>query len=190
MAEPLHTPLEAAHRSAGAKFMEFGGWLMPLQYSGIVEEHRAVRARAGLFDISHMGKIEVRGQGGPDFIQRMTPNDTAKLSANQAQYSFLLAEDGGVIDDIIVYRLEDRLLLIVNAAGRGGDLAWLREHAPAGVELTDKTEELAMLAVQGPASQELLQPLAGADLASLSSYHACPTTVAGIQTLVLRTGYT
>ncbi len=126
------TPLYAAHRRAGAKMVEFAGWEMPVQYRGVIEEHLAVRSIAGLFDVSHMGEIEVRGAGALDFCQRLTANDVARLKPFQAQYSFLLNEQGGVVDDVIIYRVKaEDYFICVNASNIDKDFAWLASQAGA-----------------------------------------------------------
>jgi aminomethyltransferase len=157
------TPLFDRHQAAGARLVPFAGWEMPVQYAGVREEHLAVRERAGVFDVSHMGEVETHGPGALDFLQRMLSNDVSKITVGGAQYSVLCREDGGVLDDLFTYRLaEDRFLTVTNAANHAKDLAWLRTHA-AGfeVELVDRLDDYAMLAVQGPAARSLVAPLLG-----------------------------
>jgi aminomethyltransferase len=186
------TPLHECHLEAGARLVPFAGWEMPVQYGGVVEEHRAVRERAGLFDVSHMGEIEVWGPAATDFLQSLTPNDVTRLVPGQAHYSALLTESGTFLDDLLVYRLGDeRFLLVVNAGPREGDLEWIRTHAPErGVEVTDRSEETALIALQGPRSSSILAPLTTVDLGALRYYHFIEGTVGGVEVLLSRTGYT
>src|SRR5216110_4102522 len=170
-AAPLKkTPLNARHRASGAKMVSFGGWDMPVEYSGIVNEHLAVRTRAGIFDVSHMGEIEIAGKDALAAVQRITSNDAAKLATGQAQYSGLLTPQGTFVDDLLVYRLAPaHFLLVVNAGNIAKDYAWMAEHIqPAGdVVAVDASSRYALIAVQGPEAQNVLQPLTGIDLASI-----------------------
>ena len=185
------TALYAAHRRAGAKFVEFAGWEMPVQYRGVIEEHLAVRSKAGLFDVSHMGEIEVRGPGALEFCQRLTANDVARLQLFHAQYNFLLNERGGVIDDVIIYRVKPEAYFIcVNASNVDKDFAWLVNHANAGVEVENQSAMYAQLALQGPAAEAILQPLTSLSLAALNSFQFQFADVAAIRCMVARTGYT
>ena len=171
--------------------VDFAGWRLPVQYTGLVEEHRAVRAAAGLFDVSHMGEIRVRGGGARDFVQRMTPNDVRRLEPGQAHYSALLTEEGTYIDDLLVYLLAaDDLLLVVNAANAAGDFAHLRQHAPADVDLDDVSADYALLALQGPRAVDILGPLTPAAPGELGYYRFVETEVAAAPVLLSRTGYT
>ncbi len=196
MSEELkHTPLHDAHVRAGAKLVEFAGWRMPVQYSGVIEEHRAVRSAAGLFDVSHMGEIRVSGAGAERFLQRMTPNDVAKLRPGRAHYSSLLTEEGTYIDDLLVYSLgEGRYLLVVNASNADGDHRWLADHLEAGaagdLELADVSGDYALLALQGPAATEVLQGLTDVALAEIKRYGFAEGRVNGGDAIVSRTGYT
>lgn len=163
---------------------------MPVQYAGIVDEHHAVRRRVGLFDVSHMGEIEVRGQDALASLQKVTVNDVSRLRDGRAQYSLMCLPDGGVIDDIIVYRLRrDRFLLCVNAANTEKDLDWLRQHA-RGAEVVDRSPEFAQLALQGPLATETLRGIAKAPLKELAPFAFAEGTVAGYPALLARTGYT
>src|SRR5215475_9382023 len=149
------TPLNAVHRASGAKMVPFGGWDMPVEYSGLISEHMAVRKAAGLFDVSHMGEFEVEGSGALAFLQRVTANDVAKLADGQGQYSALPLSNGAPVDDVIVYRrAPERFLVVVNAANREKDWSWLQEQSPSGCALTDKSDAYALLALQGPLAQE------------------------------------
>jgi aminomethyltransferase len=186
------TPLYDEHRALGARMVEFGGWDMPVQYSSILEEHRAVRTRAGLFDVSHMGEFRVEGPGALDFLQHLVPNDVSRLAVNQALYTQLCLPDGGTIDDLIIYRLgENRYMMVVNAANIDKDFAWVKEHSGAySVTLTNISDETVLLALQGPQAQSILQPLTPIDLTTIAYYHCTPGQVAGIDCIISRTGYT
>ena len=186
------TPLFDRHLAADARLVPFAGWEMPVQYAGVRGEHLAVRQRAGVFDVSHMGELETRGPGAEAFLQRMLSNDASKIPVGGAQYSVLCREDGGVLDDLFTYRLgEDRFLTVTNAANHAQDLAWLRAHAERfEVELVDRLDELAMLAVQGPAARALLAPLLGAGEQLPGRFRTAELTVAGVPALVCGTGYT
>jgi aminomethyltransferase len=170
--------------------VDFAGWEMPVQYAGILAEHRAVRERAGLFDVSHMGEIEVRGPGALAACQWLTTNDLTRIDDGAAQYTLLCQPDGGVVDDVIVYRLAgDRFLFCVNASNRAADFAWMREHSP-GVDLIDRSDELAQLALQGPRATEILARLTRLPLAEVRSFRFVSGAVGGSDALVARTGYT
>ena len=186
------TPLYEAHVAAGARMVPFGGWEMPVQYVGIIEEHRAVRTRAGLFDVSHMGEVDVQGPGAIPFVQRLVTNDVAKLAVGQALYTPMCTPDAGVIDDLLVYRMSDAdLMLVVNAANTPQDLAWIRDHTAPGVRITDRSAEIALLAFQGPRAPAILQTLTAVPLAEIKYYWFRPnSTVAGRTVILSRTGYT
>ncbi len=194
------TPLHGWHVAHGARMVPFGGWDMPVQYAtGVLTEHHAVRAGVGLFDIGHMGQVDVAGPGALAWLQWLVPTDVSRLELGQAQYSLLCAPDGGTIDDIIIYRLgDDRFLLIVNAANADADVAWMRaclanpDHGidPAGIDLVSHGDARTLVAVQGPRSLEVLQRIADTDLTALGYYRALPATISGTPGLVARTGYT
>jgi aminomethyltransferase len=185
------TPLHKIHREANAKMVPFGGWDMPVEYSGLIGEHMAVRKAAGLFDVSHMGEFEVTGPGSLAFLQRVTSNNVAKLRDGQAQYSALPLPNGAPVDDVIVYRYTaDRYLLVVNAANLTKDWQWLNSQTPEGCELRDRSDEVALLALQGPAAQAILQPLTPLPLGDIGFYHFAEGPVAGAPAVVARTGYT
>ena len=171
--------------------VEFAGWEMPVQYQGVIDEHRAVRSRAGLFDVSHMGEIEVRGNGALEFCQRMTANDVSRIKRFQAQYNLLLNERGGVIDDVIFYRLEESIFFIcVNASNSDKDFAWLSERSGSTVEVENVSAKYAQLALQGPRAEKILQTLTAVALADLKSFYFAFGDVASIRCLIARTGYT
>lgn len=184
------TPLFAAHRDAGAKLVPFGGWEMPVQYTGVRSEHEAVRTAIGVFDVSHMGEVEVSGPGAEAFLQRVLSNDLARLAVGGAQYSLICDEDGGVLDDVFAYRLApERFLVVTNAANHESDFAWMRGHAAGfDAEITDAAERYAMLAVQGPVARERVQALA--DSALPPRMQAARRVVHGREMLVCGTGYT
>jgi len=185
------TALNAAHRRLGARMVEFGGWDMPVEYSGIVPEHMAVRTRVGLFDVSHMGEVEVRGQGALPLLQNVTCNDVSRLKIGQAQYSGLMNERGGMVDDLLVHRTgEQDYLLCVNASRREADTDWIAGHNQPGAEVRNTSDEYSQLAVQGPRSLAVLQPLASVELAPLKYYWFTRGKVCGTDSLIARTGYT
>ena len=185
-----HTPLEAVHIELGAKMVPFGGWYMPVQYTSILDEHAAVRQQVGIFDISHMGQILVAGAGAQAWLNRMLANNVAKLEPGQGQYSFLLNERGGVIDDLIIYReAADRFFAVVNAARIEQDFFWLAQHQPEDVTLANESELWAGLAVQGPLSAAVFARLF--DGVSLPSRNGILRfTHQGQELIVCRTGYT
>jgi aminomethyltransferase len=186
------TPLHAAHVKAGARMVPFGGWDMPVQYRGIIEEHRTVRAAVGLFDVSHMGEFEVEGPGALDALQRVTTNDVAALVAGQVQYSLICAPDGGIVDDATVYRLgPDHYMVTVNAGNIDKDWAWVGEQGSAtGARWRNVSADTGLIAVQGPKAEALVARLADLDVRGIAYYHAVRGRVAGVPTLVSRTGYT
>src|SRR5213592_5189218 len=164
------TPLNARHRASGAKMVPFGGWDMPVEYSGLSNEHTAVRTRAGIFDVSHMGEIEIAGRDALAAVQRISSNDASKLQVGQAQYSGLLSPQGTFIDDLLVYRLAPaHFLLVVNASHVPRDYAWIAEQIKAvgDAVAVDASSRYALLALQGPAARDVLQPLTGVELTDL-----------------------
>jgi aminomethyltransferase len=187
------TPLHARHATAGAKLVPFAGWEMPVQYTGIREEHTAVRERVGIFDVSHMGQVETSGAGALALLQRLLSNDVAKLAEGGAQYSVLCNEQGGVLDDLFTYRLgPDRYLTVTNAANHARDFAWFQRHAREhgdDVTVTDRIDDYAMLAVQGPQARGLVATLTDEELPK--RFTTAIRTVAGVpDVLVCGTGYT
>ena len=184
------TPFYDIHRQLGAKIVEFGGFEMPVQYRGIIEEHRAVRNAVGIFDVSHMGEFEVWGEGAADFVQRSTVNDVTKLTEGKAQYSAMCYDHGGIVDDLLVYHLGDHYMLVVNAANINKDFSWLREHVVRNVDLRDVSDETALLAVQGPKSGETLQKLTSVELSTIPYYHYRRGRLADVEMVISRTGYT
>ncbi len=186
------TPLYEPHLALGARIVEFGGWEMPVQYSSILEEHRAVRTRAGLFDVSHMGEFKIEGPGALAFLQHLVPNDVARLAMNQALYTQLCLPNGGTIDDLIIYHLGDNhYMMVVNAANIDKDFAWVEQQAKDfDVQPTNQSYTTALLALQGPEAQAILQPLTEVDLSGIHYYHCAPGAVDGIHCIISRTGYT
>lgn len=185
------TPLASVHESLGARMIEFGGWWMPVQYQGILEEHRAVRTQAGLFDISHMGQIFVTGTGSGAWLNRLLTNDLCRLSDGEGQYTLLLNERGGIIDDLICYRLEpDHHLLLVNASKIEEDLLWLQSRAVAAVRVDDQSTLWAGLALQGPHAAAILQTLLGPDIVLPDRNRIVSLGIPNGPVLLARTGYT
>ncbi len=189
--ELRRTPLYERHLALGARMVEFGGWEMPVQYSGIIDEHRAVREAAGLFDISHMGEVEVRGPDALPFLQRLVTYDVAAIPPGQSNYALMCLPNGGIIDDTFIYNLGDSFLIVINAANTTKDVAWMHECAKGfDVVVTDVSERTGMLALQGPAAEALLTRVADADLAALPFHGVARGVVTGIPAIVARTGYT
>ncbi len=184
------TPLRDVHVKAGAKMVPFGGWDMPVQYKGIIEEHRCVRSAVGLFDISHMGEFEARGPGALSAIQRVTSNDASTLAIGQVQYSLLCYPEGGIVDDLTLYRLADQhYMLTVNASNIDKDWEWVTEHGK-GADWKNVSAETGLLAVQGPKAEGLVQRLADTDVTRVPYYHFVKGGVAGVPCVISRTGYT
>ena len=184
------TPLHAAHVKAGARMVEFGGWDMPVQYTGILEEHRRVRATVGLFDVSHMGEFEVEGPAALPALQQLTTNDVAALEVGQVQYSLLCYPEGGIVDDLTVYRLgHDRFMVTVNASNTEKDFAWVTTHAGAA-RWRNISGETGLIAVQGPRAEDLVAGIADVDVRGIGYYRFARGRVAGVPALISRTGYT
>ncbi|MDC3413410.1 glycine cleavage system aminomethyltransferase GcvT [Aquibacillus sp. 3ASR75-11] len=194
MKELKQTPLFPEYKKLGGKIVDFGGWALPVQFTGIKEEHNATRTAAGLFDVSHMGEIMVEGLNSLEFLQIMLTNDVAKLTPNRAQYTMMCYENGGTVDDLIVYMLaENKYMLVVNAANTQKDFDWLIAHQIDGVEISDRSEDFVQLALQGPKAEKILQKITSYDLASITFFRlASSVTFTGIQNeaIVARTGYT
>ncbi len=185
------TPLFDRHKALGGKLVEFGGWEMPVQYSGLTEEHVAVRTKAGLFDVSHMGEIRVRGPRALEVVQGLTTNDASALADGRIQYSAFLTERGTFVDDLLTYRVApDDYLLVVNAGNTPKDVAWAVARAVDGGSVEDESPRWAQIALQGPLSLEILQPLCDVDLSPVGYYHFRVGKVAGVPSIVSRTGYT
>jgi aminomethyltransferase len=189
--ELRRTPLYDEHRALGARLVDFAGWEMPVQYSGIKAEHQAVRRAAGLFDVSHMGEAFFRGPDAEEAVQRLVTRDVSRLETGQAGYSAVCYEDGGTVDDVLVYRRPDDFLVVVNAANREKDLEHFRSNTEdLDVEISDETDDWALLALQGPEAPDLLQNLTDADLSSFKAFRFTEGEVSGVKTIISRTGYT
>jgi aminomethyltransferase len=181
----LQTPLHDRHLALGARLVPFAGWEMPVSYEGVIQEHRAVRTDAGAFDVSHMGEIEVEGPRAHDLLQRLLSNDLDKIAPGEAQYTLLPNERGGIIDDLIAYRLDRcRYLLVVNASNRETDYAWLKEHEVSGSDVRDVSDEYGLLAVQGP------NAIAKLGLGPAPKNTFAEVEIDGVQAMANRTGYT
>ncbi|MGD2070455.1 MAG: glycine cleavage system aminomethyltransferase GcvT [Gemmatimonadota bacterium] len=193
MADDLKkTPLYDEHVQLDGKMVPFAGFSMPVQYpTGITAEHRAVREGAGVFDVSHMGEFDLRGPDAPRAVQRVTVNDASKIEVGQAQYSAMVNEAGGILDDLIVYRFDDHFMLVVNASNRAKDFAWIVDHTgDLDVEVTDRSDEIALIAVQGPNARQLVKRLTEDDVDAIGYYRFARGTVAGAPAVISATGYT
>jgi len=188
--EAKKTALFDRHRDLGAKIVPFAGYFMPLQYSGQLAEHEAVRTGLGLFDLSHMGEFRLTGNRALEAADRLVTNRVNGVEVGQAVYSPMCRDNGGIVDDLIVYRLEDSVLLVVNAANIAKDEAWITGHLPPGVRFRNESDETSLLAVQGPRAEPFLRRLTGADLAAMGTYTAREGEVCGVGVLISRTGYT
>ncbi|MBI5708966.1 MAG: glycine cleavage system aminomethyltransferase GcvT [Candidatus Eisenbacteria bacterium] len=184
------TPFYDFHRAAGAKLVEFAGFEMPLRYTGDVHEHRVVREAVGMFDITHMGEFRVAGPGAAEFIHRAVTNDVLGMEVGQAIYTPMCRPDGGIVDDLLVYRFADHFMLVVNASTTAKDLAWLREQAPPGVALTDLSDETALLAIQGPKAEQALKGHLPEAALQLGFYRFMEGPAFGAPAVISRTGYT
>jgi len=194
--DPKKTPLSTRHEERGGRMVDFAGWYMPVQFTGIIDEHNTVRTKAGLFDLGHMGQVDVRGKDALAFLQYVTTNDVSTLEPGQAQYSMLLLPTGCPIDDIIVYRRPDGdgFFVVVNASNAERDIAWLREQRAnrhdLDINLEDVCDVTGMFAIQGPLAEEILQKITEADLSTVANFSAIETTVDQVPCMVARTGYT
>lgn len=186
------TPLYPLYANYGAKVIDFGGWALPVQFSSILEEHEAVRKRAGLFDVSHMGEVDVRGVDSLKYIQKLITNDASKLENDKAIYSPMCYLDGGTVDDLLVYKYSDHhYLLVINAANIEKDFAWFKENLEGDVEIDNISDKISQLAIQGPLAEKILQKLADFDLATIGFFNfRRDVELNGIKALVSRTGYT
>jgi len=190
-ATPKRTAFYEIHKALGAKIVEFGGYEMPVQYpSGIMDEHKRVREKVGIFDVSHMGEVEVWGRDALAFVQRVTTNDAAKLAEGRVQYSAMCYDDGGIVDDLLVYHMGDHYMLVINAANIAKDIAWLESHVFGDVRLKNRTDDISLLAIQGPRSLDTLRKLTQADLSGVEYYHFIRHKLAGVDMVISRTGYT
>ena len=188
-----YTPFTEKHKAAGAKMAEFAGYYMPISYSGINDEHATVRKNAGLFDVSHMGEFILKGENALQLIQKLTTNDASKLSAGKAQYNCMTNENGGIVDDIIVYCIDENktYMIVVNASNVQKDWNWISRHNTNNAEMHDISEKTCLLAIQGPNAAKILQPLTETDIVNLPYYTFVKGRFAGVQNvLVSATGYT
>jgi aminomethyltransferase len=184
------TPLTEKHRALGAKMVDYAGFEMPVQYAGVLEETKTVRTNVGIFDLTHMGEFELTGPGALETVNYVTTNDASVLKEGEIQYTCLTKEDGGIIDDILVYRTADGFLLVVNAANAAKDYAWIEQHLKSGTELKDLSDELTLIAVQGPKSAPLAEEIFNVSVADLKGYTFTEVTYEGEKVLLSRTGYT
>jgi aminomethyltransferase len=192
MDDLLHTPLFDEHVALSGKIVPFAGYAMPVQYpTGITGEHLAVRKAAGLFDVSHMGEFEVRGPGALDLVQAVTINDASRIDVGQAQYSAMVKADGGILDDLIVYRFADRWMLVVNASNRAKDWDWIADRsADFKVDIVDRSDEIGLIALQGPKARQILSRLTETALDDIGYYRFAEGAVAGVEGVISATGYT
>ncbi|MFK0523896.1 glycine cleavage system aminomethyltransferase GcvT [Paenibacillus illinoisensis] len=193
MSDLLRTPLYPLYQQyEGVRCIDFGGWELPVQFSGIQKEHEAVRERAGLFDVSHMGEFTVHGEQAEAFLQKLTTNDVTTLVPGQAQYTLMCYPDGGVVDDLLVYKLEDQhYMLVVNASNIDKDWAWLQEHMVPGVSMTNDSGETALLALQGPLAADIIGKITDTDISIIEPFRFVQNAeVCGVKLLLSRTGYT
>ncbi|MBN1350862.1 glycine cleavage system aminomethyltransferase GcvT [candidate division KSB1 bacterium] len=184
------TALYEIHKKLNARIVEFAGYLMPIQYKGIMDEHRRVRQTVGIFDVSHMGEFIISGEKSLDFLQLVTINDVARLDVFQVQYSAMCYENGGIVDDLLVYRFPDHYMTVVNASNLEKDFRWMQSHLIPGVELKNASDDFTLLAVQGPDSVATLQKLTPVDLSAIEYYWMKQEKLADVEAIISRTGYT
>jgi aminomethyltransferase len=185
------TALNAIHRQLGARMVDFAGWDMPVQYAGPLSEHLAVRLRAGIFDVSHMGELEIKGPNAQETLQKLTCNDIHRMAVSQCQYSALTTPEGAFVDDLLIYRMDvDRFFLCVNASNQEKDYQWIQDHALPNTEVIFRSNDYAQLAVQGPKALEILQPLTKISLGQIRYYWFARDRFADVEAIVSRTGYT
>ena len=185
-----NTPLLDRHIELGGNMVTFGGYLLPTHYSGINVEHLTVRSKAGLFDVSHMGEFIISGSDAESFLQKVTVNDVASLSVGQAQYSAMCYANGGIIDDILVYKKKNEFMLVVNAANNEKDLDWLNSHAKGDIRIENMSDDIGLVAIQGPRSRNILQTLTDSNLTNIQFYHFVEGRLNGKKAIISRTGYT
>ncbi|KIL45969.1 glycine cleavage system aminomethyltransferase GcvT [Jeotgalibacillus campisalis] len=193
MSESLKkTPLFELYKESGGKTIDFGGWALPVQFTSIKAEHEAVRTKAGLFDVSHMGEVDVRGKDSLAYLQKMMTNDLSKLKNNEALYTAMCYENGGTVDDLLVYKIKDEhYLLVINASNIEKDVAWLLEHVSEEVQVTNISPKIAQLAIQGPQAEKILQRMTKTNLSEISFFHfQNDVHIKNVSALVSRTGYT
>ena len=188
--EAKRTPFHEQHVAAGARMVAFAGFSMPLMYEGIQREHQAVRTNVGMFDLSHMGEVKVGGDGALNFLQKLLTNDVAALAPGQVQYSAMCNPEGGIVDDLLVYRLDGRYMLVINASNIEKDLAWLRSHLPPAVELEDICAQTGLLAIQGPNAEAVVSAMTDTPLDGLAYYWSVKGRFGNFELIFSRTGYT
>jgi len=184
------TSLFSKHKALGARIVPFAGFEMPLQYEGVIKEHLAVRTTAGVFDVSHMGEFIIKGKNADKFLNYVTINDVNKIEIGQAQYSVMCYDDGGIIDDLLIYRYNDYYMLVINAANIEKDFNWLNEHLLDGVTIENRSDEIGLIALQGPKSREMLAKISESDIGNLPFYYFLEGKLAGHVVTIARTGYT
>ncbi|MBS1551160.1 MAG: glycine cleavage system aminomethyltransferase GcvT, partial [Bacteroidetes bacterium] len=184
------TAFNSIHKKYGAKLVDFAGYEMPVQYEGIIAEHKAVRESVGVFDVSHMGEVEVRGKDAFDFVQRLTTNDVSKLEKGDVQYSAMCLKDGGIVDDLLVYNLGDHYMLVINASNIDKDIEWMQKNLSGDVTLKNISDETSLLAVQGKNSLATLQKLTEVNLSEIEYYKFVTGKIAGQDAIISHTGYT
>ena len=184
------TAFNNIHKKFGAKLVDFAGYEMPVQYEGIIAEHKAVRESVGVFDVSHMGEVEVRGKDAFDFVQRITTNDVSKLETGDVQYSAMCLKDGGIVDDLLVYNCGDHYMLVINASNIDKDIKWMQENLSGDVTLKNISDETSLLAVQGKNSLATLQKLTDINLSEIEYYKFVTGNIAGQDAIISHTGYT
>ena len=185
-----NTPLFDRHIELGGNMVSFGGYLLPTHYSGINLEHLGVRSKAGLFDVSHMGEFIISGSDAESFLQKVTVNDVTSLSVGQAQYSAMCYANGGIIDDILIYKKKNEFMLVVNAANNEKDLDWLNSHAKGDIRIENMSDDIGLVAIQGPRSRNILQTLTDSNLTNIQFYHFVEGRLNGKKAIISRTGYT
>ncbi len=184
------TKFNNVHKQYGAKLVDFAGYEMPVQFSSIIEEHKAVRNSVGVFDVSHMGEVIIKGDKALEFVQKITVNDASNLTNGRVQYSAMCYEDGGIVDDLLVYKkADDEYMLVINASNTEKDLEWMNKNNDFGVEIIDESDQFSLLAVQGPKAQEVVQKICSKDL-DLKYYYFFEAKVVDVEMIVSRTGYT
>jgi len=190
MANPKRTQLSTEHERLGAKMVDFGGWWMPVRFSGTVEEHLRVRRSVGLFDVSHMGEIVISGSDAEKVTNHLVTNNISKLDPGQALYTALCYDHGGIVDDLLVYRMDNEYLLVVNASNIEKDYAWIRDNADGDVEITNQSDDFIQIALQGPEAVRILAPLVNTDISALGFYRFAIAKMANMEVILSRTGYT
>jgi len=186
----LKTPLYDMHIGFGGNMVSFGGYLLPTHYNGINHEHNLVRSKVGLFDVSHMGEFIISGNDAQSFLQKITINDLESLDVGQAQYTAMCYDDGGIVDDLLLYKDEDKFMMVVNANNIEKDMEWLKKNLKGHIKLNDVSNQKGLLAIQGPRSRDVLQTLTDTNLSSIDFYHFINGKLAGIDAMISRTGYT